>query len=194
MKQSEASKYERTKTSDKIFGPDTKAEYVLVDEEGYVTRIRNPKDTKDLELKVNEELQLWANQAEKPYFVSYDLFRLPHRIIIDFKDGDAIEHILVNDGNLDDLDQYAVDIDTPSVICEDEPEEDDHIHKWVSTQEREGGLKENPGVYGNGGGVVIMKHCEYNDCSWTKKTDTWAQNPANGTQGHETVEYMEVRE
>jgi hypothetical protein len=51
-----------------------------------------------------------------------------------------------------------------------------------------GGIKENPGVHGHGGGVISCECCMH--CGCKKTTDTWAQNPSNGEQGLISVEYV----
>lgn len=66
---------------------------------------------------------------------------------------------------------------------------DDEAHDWQSPHSLVGGLEENPGVHGNGGGVVITEVCRH--CGCKRVTDTWAQNPSNGEQGLESVEYEE---
>lgn len=65
-------------------------------------------------------------------------------------------------------------------------------HAWCSPYELLGGLKENPGVFGHGGGVRIREVCKH--CGVSRVTDTWATNPRDGTQGHETVEYFPAGE
>jgi hypothetical protein len=52
-----------------------------------------------------------------------------------------------------------------------------------------GGIEENPGVWGHGGGVVINEACVRCGCGRT--TDTWAQDPSTGRQGLESVAYEE---
>jgi hypothetical protein len=70
----------------------------------------------------------------------------------------------------------------------DEPECDAGVgHDWQSPHELLGGLEENPGVQGHGGGVVVKEVCMRCGCSRT--TDTWAQNPETGEQGLESVSY-----
>lgn len=62
-------------------------------------------------------------------------------------------------------------------------------HEWESPYELLGELEENPGVQGNGGGVIIKEVCR---CGWAKVTDTWGSHslyPAQ--QGHEVVSYNE---
>ena len=56
-----------------------------------------------------------------------------------------------------------------------------------SPHEVVGGLEENPGVWGNGGGVIIHEVCQ--TCGVHRHTNTWAQNPVNGKQGLESVSY-----
>jgi hypothetical protein len=77
-----------------------------------------------------------------------------------------------------------------TVDCEpDEPdcERGSTAHDWQSPYEIVGGIRENPGVWGSGGGVIIHEVCVICGCGRT--TDTWAQNPANGEQGLTSVSY-----
>lgn len=60
-------------------------------------------------------------------------------------------------------------------------------HDWQSPHEIVGGLKENPGVWGKGGGVVIHEVCMHCGCGRT--TDTWAQRRDNGEQGLTSINY-----
>ena len=71
-----------------------------------------------------------------------------------------------------------------------EPEEpacDDDAHDWQSPHDLLGGLKENPGVWGKGGGVIIREVCAH--CGAYRVTDTWAQDPSTGMQGLRSVAY-----
>jgi hypothetical protein len=61
-------------------------------------------------------------------------------------------------------------------------------HEWASPIGVVGGIKENPGVWGHGGGVVIQELCV--KCGCGKTTDTWAQS-CNGEQGLHAVSYEE---
>jgi len=73
-------------------------------------------------------------------------------------------------------------------LNEDEPDcEDGETHDWQSPYALLGGLEENPGVWGNGGGVIIKEVCMH--CGCLRVTDTWAQNPETGEQGLESVSY-----
>lgn len=74
----------------------------------------------------------------------------------------------------------------------DEPKCSAGSHAWCAPYELLGGLKENPGVFGHGGGVRIKEVCKH--CGTCRLTDTWATNPCDGTQGHETVEYFPAGE
>jgi len=60
-------------------------------------------------------------------------------------------------------------------------------HDWRSPHAIVGGLKENPGVHGHGGGVIITEVCMH--CGCERVTDTWAQDRATGRQGLESVAY-----
>jgi hypothetical protein len=78
-----------------------------------------------------------------------------------------------------------------TVTCEaEEPDcDDDQEHDWQSPIALVGGCKENPGVHGHGGGVLITEVCRH--CGCKRVTDTWAQNPTTGEQGLRSVEYEE---
>lgn len=60
-------------------------------------------------------------------------------------------------------------------------------HDWQAPHSIVGGLKENPGVHGHGGGVTIAEVCMH--CGCERVTDTWAQDPETGEQGLESVKY-----
>lgn len=61
-------------------------------------------------------------------------------------------------------------------------------HAWEAPHALVGGLKENPGVVGSGGGVAFTKVCMR--CGCGMHVDTWATDPTNGTGGHRTVRYV----
>lgn len=89
--------------------------------------------------------------------------------------------------NVDDRDDYAsrsYTLSPPEPVCPSA-----NAHDWQSPVELVGGISENPGVWGHGGGVTISECCMC--CGMRKLTDTWAQNPTDGTEGHETVSYSE---
>ena len=56
----------------------------------------------------------------------------------------------------------------------------DDDHDWHSPQSL-GGCRENPGVWGHGGGVIIHELCRI--CGAKRVTDTWADD---GSGGHFT--------
>jgi len=60
-------------------------------------------------------------------------------------------------------------------------------HDWQSPHELVAGIKENPGVWGHGGGVIIHEACLR--CGCRRTTDTWAQRPDTGQQGLTEVRY-----
>jgi len=80
-------------------------------------------------------------------------------------------------------------------LDEDEPDcSHDDGHEWGAPHSIVGGIKENPGCWGHGGGVVCHEVCLR--CGCGRKTDTWAQRPDTGEQGftvvtHEEGEYAE---
>lgn len=60
-------------------------------------------------------------------------------------------------------------------------------HDYVARRDLHGGLKENPGVFGKGGGVTIDESCRH--CGTRKHIDTWAQDSVTGEQGLTSVSY-----
>ncbi len=62
-----------------------------------------------------------------------------------------------------------------------------HEHDWQSPYEIVGGIRDNPGVWGHGGGVIYREVCAH--CGAYKITDTWATRPDNGVQGLTSVCY-----
>ncbi len=65
-------------------------------------------------------------------------------------------------------------------------------HDWQSPIEVVGGIEENPGVWGKGGGVTITEVCSH--CGCYRDTDTWAQRPDTGEQGLRSVSYRAADE
>lgn len=74
-------------------------------------------------------------------------------------------------------------IDDSTLLASD----DDDGHRWRSPHELLGGLKENPGVWGHGGGVIVTEVCMR--CGCQRTTDTWAQDRTSGQQGLTSVEH-----
>lgn len=72
----------------------------------------------------------------------------------------------------------------------EEPECPKGKHDWQSPHSIVGGIRENPGVRGHGGGVIITEVCAH--CGCYRVRDTWAQRSDTGEQGLESVEYREA--
>lgn len=77
----------------------------------------------------------------------------------------------------------TVTLDPPAPDCEDGEE-----HDWACDHAVVGGCEENPGVWGSGGGVRMVRHCRL--CGCGQHTDTWAQDPATGEQALTSVRYV----
>lgn len=93
-------------------------------------------------------------------------------------------------GEDDELVEMKLDRESQTVSKdEDEPECDADEHDWRSPHKLLGGLKENPGVWAHGGGVVIKEVCAH--CGRYRVTDTWAQGPG-GEQGLREVKYEDA--
>jgi hypothetical protein len=63
-------------------------------------------------------------------------------------------------------------------------------HDWQSPYSVVGGIKENPGVWGHGGGVIIRACCVH--CGRYKVEDTWAQRMDTGEQGLTSIKYEDA--
>jgi len=106
----------------------------------------------------------------------------------DTTEGTVYVHGHVRRADLpDDIDGVS-SIPVSVVIHPDEPDCTGRDgHAWVSPVEVVHGCKENPGVYGHGGGVIITEVCRY--CGAYRVTDTWAQDEYTGEQGLRSVAY-----
>jgi hypothetical protein len=109
----------------------------------------------------------------------------------------AIEWVRAGDWDLDgetgwvrvrvrDLATGAGGSATVAIDPEEPPCIDDE-HDWQSPHEIVGGIEDNPGVWLNGGGVIIEEVCMR--CGCGRRTDTWAQDPSTGEQGLTSVSY-----
>lgn len=90
-----------------------------------------------------------------------------------------------NEDDPDDCDSDRVAVDPTEPECKGE-----HEHDWQSPMSVVGGIKENPGVYGHGGGVVCTEVCCH--CGRYRISDSWAQDPETGEQGLASVEYRDA--
>ena len=81
-----------------------------------------------------------------------------------------------------------------TVECDpDEPAcAEGHEHAWETPYSVLGGLKENPGVWGHGGGVIMKFVCRH--CGKYRVVDTWAQRMDTGEQGLNSIRYEDADE
>lgn len=86
------------------------------------------------------------------------------------------------DGEVVEQERHKITVDPTEPACERGKE-----HNWQSPLDIVGGIPQNPGVWAQGGGVTIQAVCL--NCGCGKLTDTWAQDPEDGVQGLESVEY-----
>ena len=87
-------------------------------------------------------------------------------------------------GRAGDRESVTIALDPTEPECEGEE------HDWRSPIALVGGIKENPGVWGHGGGVTIHEVC--GNCGVHRHKDTWAQNPETGEQGLDSVRYEDA--
>lgn len=90
--------------------------------------------------------------------------------------------ISVHCDETDEHETHTVQLDPEAPDCAG-----DETHDWQSPHEILGGLEENPGVWGHGGGVLIHEVCMH--CGCKKTTNTWAQRMDTGEQGLTSVSY-----
>lgn len=86
---------------------------------------------------------------------------------------------------VEDHDWITVEIEPTEPECAE-----DHDHEWESPCELLGGIEDNPGCWGHGGGVVYTEVCRH--CGTYRTTDTWAQRMDTGEQGLTAVSYREA--
>lgn len=79
--------------------------------------------------------------------------------------------------------KIAIDPTEPDCI-------DGNEHVWRSPYSVVGGIKENPGVWGHGGGVRTKCICLH--CGTYLHGDTWGQDQSDGEQGLATISYSEA--
>jgi hypothetical protein len=89
-------------------------------------------------------------------------------------DGDVVQS---------DREDFTITLNPAEPECCDGQE-----HDWQSPHDILGGIKENPGCWGHGGGVIAEEVCIHCGCSRT--TDTWAQRRETGEQGLRSVSYQ----
>lgn len=63
------------------------------------------------------------------------------------------------------------------------------FHDWQRPFSLVGGIEENPGVWGNSGGIIMDEVCL--NCGCKKTTNTWDTCPATGMQGLTSIKYEE---
>jgi len=152
----------------------------------------------DRKLLISADEEGWTGSADSesaeeearrmydaPCWASCTVYRIPSRLLVDDWEGKHIMSILRDPGREPswyEVDSFSgrIDEDAPECTSEDG-------HEWTATVDREGGLTENPGVFGNGGGVIIHEHCRH--CDILRVRNTWDTNPGDGSQGHEVTTY-----
>lgn len=112
------------------------------------------------------------------------------------KEGEwgELDHTIWIDVNVTPLDDKGNSIEDESIdetiaLHPRTPEcfSEDGRHQWLSPIELVGGVTENPGCFGHGGGAIIIEVCPHCGCRVT--FDTWAQRPDTGEQGLKSYKY-----
>lgn len=104
----------------------------------------------------------------------------------DLSEGTVYADYYVTNAVTGECDSFSVTWEAQEPACEDDE------HDWQSPYELLGGIKENPGVWSHGGGVIIRECCAR--CGRYRITDTWAQRPDTGEQGLREVRYEDADE
>lgn len=104
-------------------------------------------------------------------------------------DWDATDGTLWVDYSVESEDGEESDSGTLAIHPEEPDCDDGGSHDWQQPYEIVGGIEENPGVWGSGGGVKIVECCM--KCGCQKAIDTWATRPDTGEQGMKSISYAE---
>lgn len=99
-------------------------------------------------------------------------------------------HVWLADADSDERDsdgdpvaeEHVITVDPIEPPC---PEADEH--DWSNDWALVGGIEENSGVWGKGGGVLIHERCRH--CRMWRIKDTWAQDRLTGEQGLTSISY-----
>lgn len=102
-----------------------------------------------------------------------------------YKKGIGLDRLGFAEDHDYDYKGYKITIDPKEPDCLSGME-----HDWRSPYSVVGGLKENPGVFGNGGGVISKECCAH--CGKYKISDSWAEDPSDGQQGLDSVSYEDA--
>ncbi len=94
--------------------------------------------------------------------IDYTVYQLP----ADMKAETGTDHHIGLDVLAGCEEQTATHVQQPT-----EPDCPHGSHEFVADVEHEGGLKENPGVFGHGGSVVCESHCKH--CGLPRTDDSW---------------------
>ena len=153
---------------------DQEYRYILTDYDGFCGEIAD--DTEE-----TIEMEVRAMGYDLPSFcTSEQIFRVPaEKLVKKDIDGDHINEILTEDQQ----EEYGKP--AYGVINEMEPEcgsSSETVCDWTAHWKIEGGLKENPGVWGSnpGPGVTICEHCKHPGCCNTRRKKSQPQNPETG--------------
>lgn len=84
--------------------------------------------------------------------------------------------------------RHRIAVDPLPTLCLDEDGRRNGDHSWSDDVRLVGGLRENPGVFGWGGGVVIHRICTA--CGCGEIVNTWATDPATGESGLRSTTYQ----
>jgi hypothetical protein len=114
-----------------------------------------------------EQAEKWASEGE-----------------VDTSEGTVYGTVYVRDTLTDEQEDATVTFEPAEPECTH-----DEGHDWQTPHEILGGIEENPGCWGHGGGVKYTEVCMR--CGCGKHVDTWAQNSSTGEQGLTSTSYTE---
>lgn len=132
-----------------------------------------------------DEIEIEANTAEEAATAFADGYELEDTGSTGWLDV-YVQEIDADGEPLGDRETVTITLDPREPDC-DHPDG----HAYASPHWLLGGLRENPGVWGHGGGATITVVCLR--CGLAKTTDTWAQRPDTGEQGLTSVSYSDER-
>ena len=150
--------------------------YLLIDGDSGITETIEAAD----EQAAIEQGREWAktgyDEIEETAWIQFRLVKLA-----DVPEGEEPEDQLEQPYGC--MTKHTVALDPREPRCAEKGQE----HDWQSPHSLVGGAKDDPGVYGHGGGAKIYEACLR--CGCGRLTDTWAQDPSSGRQGLRSVKY-----
>jgi hypothetical protein len=131
----------------------------------------------DLDSSCSEAIEAdSAKGAAREFAEDYDPENKSYRVNV---------YVMEDGEDFEDAQDIFITIDPREPSCTIYGETYDE-HAWCDAYELVGGIRSNPGVWGEGGGVRTLTICKR--CGCARKVNTWDTDPSNG-EHFESLEY-----